>query len=336
MLEAHDMYDALQKTNILIVDDTPANLLTLHSVLADESYNIVEADCGEAALEVLFKEQDFALILMDVQMPGMNGFETVELIKSRSQCAEIPVIFLTAINSEDKHEVKAYKTGAIDFFSKPYDPDILQAKVAGFVELYCIKKQMRDEIRKRKAIEQQLRLASQVFEHAGEGIMITDKHSVIEAVNPAFVEITGYSVEEAIGQSPSLLSSGRQPPEFYQKLWETLKEAGVWEGEIYNRRKNGEVYAEWLKIVVVRDDAGEIIQYIGSFSDITAHTSARQRLYHLAHYDNVTALPNRVKFKEVLEHELINARRRRAIMAVFFLDLDHFKVVNDTLGHAAA
>jgi len=329
------MIEYTLKANILIVDDAPANLLTLHSVLDDESYHVVAADCGEAALEVLFEEQDFALILMDVQMPGMNGFETVELIKSRQQCAEIPVIFLTAIDKQNKHLATAYKTGAIDFVSKPYDPDVLQAKVAAFVDIYRVKKQMQEEISKRKKSEKQLRLAAQVFEHSGEGIIVTDKNTVIEAVNPMFEEITGYSAKEVIGLTPKVISSGRQPAEFYQAMWKTLNEKGRWEGEIINRRKNGEFYPEWLKLVAIIDAVGDVTHYIGSFSDITAHTSARMRLYHLAHYDHVTELANRVKFKEVLEHELLNAKRRKSLMAVFFLDLDHFKMINDTLGHAA-
>jgi len=320
---------------ILIVDDTPANLLALQSVLDGYGYQLIEADCGEAALEILFQDQDFALILMDVQMPGMNGFETVELIKTRQQCANIPVIFLTAINKEDKHINRGYESGAIDFVTKPYDPIFLQAKVAAFVEIYLIHQQLQREIDKRKEVTHQLRLASKVFKYAGEGMMITNQQSIIEAINPCFTDITGFTSNEVIGQRPSILSSGRQSPEFYRDMWKVLTAQGEWEGEIINRRKNGEVYPQWLRIVAIKSETGEVTHYIGSFSDITAHTSARQRLYHLAHYDSVTELPNRVLFKESLAHELNNARRRKSTLAVFFMDLDHFKDVNDTLGHAA-
>jgi len=320
---------------ILIVDDTPANLLALQSVLDGHGYQIIEAESGEAALEILFQDQDFALILMDVQMPGMNGFETVELIKTRQQCANIPIIFLTAINKEDKHINRGYESGAIDFVTKPYDPVFLQAKVAAFVEIYLIHQQLQREIDKRKEVTHQLRLASKVFEHAGEGMMITNQHSIIEAINPCFTDTTGFTSDEVIGQKPSILSSGRQSPEFYRDMWKALTAQSEWEGEIINRRKNGEVYPQWLRIVAIKNETGEVTHYIGSFSDITAHTSARQRLYHLAHYDSVTELPNRVLFKESLAHELNNARRRKSTLAVFFMDLDHFKDVNDTLGHAA-
>ncbi len=320
---------------ILIVDDVPANLLALQSVLDGNNYQLIEAASGEEALEILFQEQNFALILMDVQMPGMNGFEAVELIKTRPQCATIPVIFLTAINKEDKHISQGYESGAVDFVTKPYDPVFLQAKVSAFVDIYLTHQQLKLEVNKRKAITHQLRLASKVFEHAGEGIMITNQHSIIEAVNPCFTDITGFAPEEVIGHKPSVLSSGRQSPEFYQGMWNSLEKQGEWEGEIINRRKNGEIYPQWLRIVAIKNEAAKITHFIGSFSDITAHTSARQRLYHLAHYDSVTELPNRVLFKESLTHELNNARRRKSTLAVFFMDLDHFKDVNDSLGHAA-
>ncbi|MDQ6970539.1 MAG: EAL domain-containing protein [Mariprofundus sp.] len=324
-----------QRCKILTVDDTPSNLLALQSVLDHKDYELIEASSGEAALEILFQDQDFALILMDVQMPGMNGFETVSFIKSRPQCASIPVIFLTAINKEKNHIDQGYESGAIDFVTKPYDPVFLQAKVAAFIEIYTVHKQLKLEIIQREEVSRQLDLASRVFEHAGEGIMITNTAMVIETINPAFEEITGYSIQETVGKTPGLLSSGRHSAGFYQAMWDEINAKGNWEGEICNRRKNGETYQEWLKIVAVKNKAGEVINYIGSFSDITAHTSARQRLYHLAHYDNVTELPNRVLFNDVLEHELSNARRRKSILAVFFMDLDHFKDINDTLGHAA-
>ncbi|MDX8391141.1 MAG: EAL domain-containing protein [Mariprofundaceae bacterium] len=329
------MPTSIEKTNILIVDDMPANLLALHSVLDAPEYQLIEAASGEDALEILFKKHDFALILMDVQMPGINGFETVELIKSRQQCADIPVIFLTAISKEEQYAAQGYATGAIDYVTKPYNPEILQAKVAAFVEMYRTKKSLLDEVRERKRIERSLRLASTVFIHAGEGIMITDKNSVIKSVNPCFEEITGYQAAEVIGKTPQVISSGRQSAEFYQQMWRCLVETGEWEDEIYNKRKNGEIYPEWLRIVAIKDAANEITHYIGRFSDISVRESARQRLYHMAHYDAVTGLPNRVMLRDVLGHELLNARRNGTKIAVFFMDLDHFKDVNDSLGHAA-
>jgi len=168
------MFSHSRKIKILIVDDTPANLLALHSVLERNDYELVEADSGEAALEVLFHDQDFTLILMDVQMPGMNGFETVKMIKSRPQCATIPVIFLTAISKENKYVTQGYTSGTIDYVTKPYNPDQLQAKVSACVKIYRANKALSHEIEKSISRKQQLSLAPKVFEHAVEGIMITD------------------------------------------------------------------------------------------------------------------------------------------------------------------
>ncbi|MDX8390840.1 MAG: EAL domain-containing protein [Mariprofundaceae bacterium] len=321
------------KINILIVDDTPANLVTLRHVLDDDAYSLIEATSGEETLEILFEQPDIALILMDVQMPGMDGFETVELIKSRKQCAEIPVIFLTALSSDDAHIAKGFKSGAIDYVIKPYKPNYLQAKVAAFVEIYLTQNRLKTEILQRKEAEHQLKLSSQIFNHSSEGIIITDTNSIIQAVNPTFNEITGYSADEAIGNTPKIISSGLHGKAFYNEMWLTIKHKGVWEGEIRNKRKNGEIYPEWLKIVAIKDEAGEPVNYIASFSDISSHSTANQRLYYLAHYDSLTKLPNRSLFHERLKTELANSHRRDTIFAVLFMDLDHFKNINDTLGH---
>lgn len=329
------MSECNRQVHILIVDDTSINRQTLSAILEEENYHIVAANSGEQALDILAKEHDFALILMDVNMPGLNGFETVNLIKSRPKCADIPVIFLTGLNLQDDQLAQAYSTGAIDFLSKPYNPYILLAKVAAFVDMYLIKQQMKDEIKTRKEHAHDLHLASQVFMHTSEAIMITDKHAIIKSVNPAFEVITGYAAQEAIGKTPNILYSGRHPDEFFESLWAVLKKSGIWEGEIYNRRKSGEIYPEWLKIFAATDSDNNVTHYISSFTDIVMHKSSRQRLYNMAHYDNITKLPNRAKFSETLDHELINAQRRESIMAVFFLDLDNFKTINDTLGHAA-
>lgn len=178
-------------------------------------------------------------------------------------------------------------------------------------------------------------LMGKVFENAAEGVIITDPNGVILNVNHAFTEFTGYSAEEAIGQTPTLLRSGRQSDAFYRHMWLTLQNEGQWEGEIWNRRKDGKHYLEWLTISGVRDENGTITHYVAVFSDITTEKENEERLYHLAHYDLLTDLPNRMLFYDRLRQGLLRARRNKRQVAIMFLDLDGFKQVNDELGHHA-
>jgi len=178
-------------------------------------------------------------------------------------------------------------------------------------------------------------LMSKVFENAAEGVIITDPNGMILSVNNAFTEFTGYRTEEAVGQTPALLRSGRQSEAFYRHMWLTLQNEGQWEGEIWNRRKDGKHYLEWLSISGVRDESGRITHYVAVFSDITTEKENEERLYHLAHYDMLTELPNRMLFYDRLRQGLLRARRNQRQVAIMFLDLDGFKQVNDELGHHA-
>jgi len=187
----------------------------------------------------------------------------------------------------------------------------------------------------RKRTESQLRLAANVFTHAHEGIMICDAGCTIIDVNPTFTEITGYSREEVLGQNPRMLASGRQNPAFYQSMWQTIRAQGHWEGELWNRHRNGSAYAERLTISAVTDQQGEVSHYIGTFTDITCVINQREQLEFLAHYDALTKLPNRALLADRLQQTLAQAARNGSLVAVCYLDLDGFKAVNDELGHEA-
>lgn len=182
---------------------------------------------------------------------------------------------------------------------------------------------------------QRLRLFADVFSHASEGVMITDLHGTILEINAAFERITGYTRNEVVGQTPALLKSGRQPPSFYAELWHALQTRGAWSGEIWNRRKDGSVYAEWLDISVGRDAAGQPSHYVAIFSDITAQKEHQRQLEHLAHYDALTGLPNRSLLTDRLRQAMVQAERRQRLVAVAFIDLDGFKEINDRYGHDA-
>jgi diguanylate cyclase (GGDEF)-like protein/PAS domain S-box-containing protein len=190
-----------------------------------------------------------------------------------------------------------------------------------------------DDITERKQAEDQLRQAASVFEHANEGIIITDTAGTILDVNAAFTRITGFNRDEVLGGNPRILSSGRQGAEFYAAMWQALAETGRWSGEVWNRRKSGEVYAELLTISAIRDDAGRVSRYVALFSDITSLKEHQKQLEHIAHHDALTALPNRVLLADRLSQAVAQAMRRQTQVAVVYLDLDGFKEVNDLHGH---
>jgi diguanylate cyclase (GGDEF)-like protein/PAS domain S-box-containing protein len=180
-----------------------------------------------------------------------------------------------------------------------------------------------------------LQLAERVIESSLEGIIITDPGLKIQFVNPAFTQLTGYQPEEVIDHTPAILSSGRHDSAFYREMWETLSLTGRWRGEIWNRRKGGELYLELLTITAIRDDDGKVTHYAGLFTDITQHRLNEERIRQLAYYDALTGLPNRRLLEDRLQHGIRHAHRKQQMLAVMFVDLDHFKAVNDIHGHAA-
>ncbi|TRZ55681.1 MAG: EAL domain-containing protein [Rhodocyclaceae bacterium] len=189
------------------------------------------------------------------------------------------------------------------------------------------------DITDRKQAEARLQLAANVFTHAQEGITITDAAGNIVDVNDTFTRITGYSREEAIGMNPRILKSNRQDPEFYAAMWTELTSKGHWSGEIWNRRKNGEVFAEMLSISAVSDADGKPQHYVALFSDITSLKEHQSQLERIAHYDALTGLPNRIVLADRLKQATAQTRRRENLMALVYLDLDGFKAVNDGYGH---
>jgi len=190
------------------------------------------------------------------------------------------------------------------------------------------------DITQRKGNEEKLKLADLVYQAIGEAIMVADADNRIVTVNPAFTELTGYTLQESVGQSTSLLKSGQQNEAFYQVMWHALETTGHWQGEIWNRRKSGATYLEWLTINTVYDDEGNVRHRVATFSDITDQKHAEQTIWQQANFDSLTGLPNRHMFYERLAQEMKKSRRMGLPLALLFLDLDHFKDVNDTLGHS--
>lgn len=189
------------------------------------------------------------------------------------------------------------------------------------------------DISDRKKAEERLKMPGRVFNQAHEGILITDAEGHIVDVNPAFSEITGYTREEVIGKNPSVLRSDKHSRLFYQEMWNSLHDHGLWQGEIWNRKKNGELYAELLTISALVDEHGDTVNYLGLFSDITQSKEQQQALEMMAHYDMLTQLPNRSLFVDRFKQAIAHSNRHHSLLAVVFLDLDGFKPVNDRYGH---
>lgn len=218
--------------------------------------------------------------------------------------------------------------GSVGHILGNYIPDI---DVKGVVNGFFI---LASEVTELKDAQAQLELAASVYANTIEGITVTDADGVILSVNPAFIEITGYTAAEAIGQTPRILKSNRHDRAFYVAMWESITTSGRWKGDIWNRRKNGDVFLERITISMIRNADGESVRYVSVFSDITDLWRKDEYLRHLAFHDALTDLPNRFLLMERLSHEIVIAKRERFGLAVLFLDLDGFKSVNDQFGHA--
>ncbi|MGE8190952.1 phosphodiesterase DibA [Pseudomonas sp. NPDC086278] len=188
-------------------------------------------------------------------------------------------------------------------------------------------------LRERSEDRERLRQAAAVFDCTREGVLVTDREGLIVHVNRAFMEITGYQTDEVLGQRPNLFKSGHHPPQFYQAMFATLDSTGEWSGEIWNRRKSGEIYPQWQTIRRIHDDHGQLSHYVAVFSDISAIKNSEHELTHLAHHDPLTDLPNRLLFTDRAKQALASAQIHKRGCALLMIDLDHFKMINDSLGH---
>lgn len=225
--------------------------------------------------------------------------------------------------------LKQNETKTIEVSVKERVFNFTVSPVSGMNEVYFYGLDVTDK----KMAEEELLLIGRVFETTTEGIVVTDSHNNIIRVNPAFTDITGYSVSEVIGKNPKILKSERHDNLFYKTMWDCLMENGVWEGEIWNRRKSGETYPEWLSINVIKDELDRVKNYVSVFRDISDIKSSEEKIQYQANHDPLTGLPNRLLFSDRLSLAVNQAMRNHSQMALLYIDLDRFKTINDSLGH---
>jgi diguanylate cyclase (GGDEF)-like protein/PAS domain S-box-containing protein len=300
--------------------------------------------------EFLFQSQfDLGNIGMSITLPDQSWLRVnprlIEMLGySEKELQSLTWADLTHPEDLDKHLVKFNEIITGDINDYELDKRFLHKDgsiVYTHLTVSCYRNQGEIEffiaalldVTKSKQAEEELKLAASVFTHAGEAIAITDATAIIIDVNDTFTAITGYSREEVIGKNPRILQSGRQSPEFYVDMWQTLLKEGYWSGELWNRRKNGEVYAEMKTISAVRDTKGVLTHYVALSTDITPMKEHQDQLEHIARYDRLTNLPNRSLLADRLSQAMLQCSRHKQSLAVVFLDLDGFKEVNDGYGH---
>jgi len=316
---SNELTGAKEQPLILIVDDERLNQQILASLLKDE-YRIKVAGNGPRAIEIAKQHPQLALILLDVAMPEMDGYEVCKRLKEDAVTKDIPVIFITAAHDEASESL-GLQMGAVDYIAKPIKPLITKIRVQKNIAL--------------KHYQEKLRLSSKIIENSKEAVFVTDAARNIIDVNHAFTKITGYSRDDVIGQNPCILNSGHQGTEVYAAIWHEIALNGQWSGELHNRRKDGECYPEGINIVAILDERAGVTHYVGIATDITLQKQRESRLEHIAHYDGLTGIPNRVLLADRMKQAIIQTRRDNKLLAVCYLDLDGFKPVNDTMGHQA-
>ena len=302
-------------TSISILDETAADHLTTLAIWANNkiienlSFPLTDMPCGQ----VIEKGECFFPKDLQSLFPNMPKLKEMGIVS----------YFGVPLRNSDGKNI-----GSLSIFDdKPMKEDIHMSDLLGSLAV-----RISIELDQREA-DKQLTLFSRVFAAAHEGIIITDAQQIIIDVNPMFTNISGYSRDDAIGKSPRMLSSGKHSTKFFVDMWKSVSDQGFWKGELWNHRKNGELYAELLTVSVILDDEGNIQNYVGLFSDITKHKEQQASLELMAHYDVLTGLPNRSLFVDRYKQAVAHSDRSDTSLAVCFLDLDNFKPVNDNYGH---
>ncbi len=319
--------------SLVVMGEVGEQIFTLKG--ADQAYRILVENMSEGALTVsadgmiIYANRRFAEMLKTPleKVIGASIYHWLEPVSEQ-------ILRSLLEKSADQNSRQELALVSSDGEKVPVQWSASFPIVQGMENVICLLATDLSEINEFKRNERELKLAASVFVHASEGILITDASGKIIDVNDAFTRITSYTRDEVLGRNPGILSSGRQDKEFFAALWRDLTEKGHWYGEIWNRRKSGELYAEMLRISALHDSDGKVTEYVGLFSDITAMKEHEKQLEHIAHYDSLTNLPNRMLLADRMQQGMVQSLRRTQFLAVAFLDLDGFKAINDAHSHA--
>lgn len=307
----------LKKMSVLFVEDDDDTFEYMSRYLHRRVGILHTARDGAEGLQK-FTEHRPQLVISDISMPILSGFSMAQAIRSIDE--DVPIILISAAMEAESVE-NMLDMNVTKFLLKPIDINRLRQALVESVNRFD------------KTFD--IKLSASVFMNTPLAISITSMGRDIIAVNPAFCSITGYAEDEVLGRNPRILSSGKHDDVFYQKMWASINTTGNWSGELWNRRKNGELFLEWITISAVKNASGEVIHYVSIFADITERNAADAKIRHLAQHDSLTNLPNRVLFMDRVNQTLLQARREKESVAIMMLDVDHFKTINDTLGYSA-
>jgi len=328
---------------ILIIDDTPANLAVVVDYLEDHGFMVSVAQNGIVGIQRthLVKPD---LILLDVMMPEISGVETCRRLKADEATKDIPVIFMTAL-SDTTDKIAGFEAGGVDYITKPFQTEELLARVKTHLALRTMQIRLAEqnirlqqEVVVRRKVEAELRLQNRAVESCLNAIIIInciEPGNPIEYVNPAFKRITGYDVEDVIGHSLDLLFNGSKATFDKDKIRTMLREHQEGRVTLCSYRKDGSLFWNELYIAPVREDTGEVMHIVCVMNDITETKKYQEELQRQGTYDSLTGLPNRSLLFDRLNHAVETARRYKYSIAVVFLDLDRFKLINDSLGHGS-
>lgn len=326
------------RPKILVVDDEPTNVRVLTDAL-DQDYDLIVATSAAEAMDILKQGDKPHLILLDIMMPGTDGLEMCRNLKARRELQHIPVIFITAMNDPESEE-KGFDAGAVDYIHKPIRPPAVRARVRTHISMSGMLDHMitlNQDLKKRlekldNSTAPDKNLFESVFMATSEGIVLLDAQCKIIAVNVAFSRITGYSQQEVLNRSYATMNSAPDPELSLENLRSYVARHDHWSGEIYNRRKSGELYPELRTISTIRSNDNEITHYVTVFNDISSLKETEQRLEELTWRDPITGLPNRALFLNQLGTALKFCNRGNVSTAVLVVDINNFRYINETCG----